>query len=139
MKRIFGLAIALGTAASLSACTYEAQRDILTGGIAGGTVGRAHSAIRGDDKYGENLWIGAAIGAGTAAVRHGVESVLDGGSSGTYQTGQGYDEPYYDQGPVYGQPGYGQPVGGYLARSSGLLIPSSPRETLFWTRGPRQH
>lgn len=103
MKKILVSLGALALATSLGACTYQNQRDILTGAIAGTTVGLAQAAI-GDGGAVENMVRGAAIGAAAGAARGVAENVADRVfyPNGT-QGGTGYQDPYYSGNP-YGSP-----------------------------------
>lgn len=119
MRKFIGGTAALLLAGSLGACTYESQRDVLTGAIAGTTVGLAQAAIGEGDAV-DNMVRGAAIGAAAGAARGIAEGIADrvltprSTYGGGYQTGQGYDYPggygsgYGYDGYGYGQSGYGQ-------------------------------
>lgn len=95
---------ALALATSLGACTHEAQRDTLTGALAGTTVGMAQAAIE-DESLVQGMWRGAAIGGGVGLLRNVIETTIDGGYGNGYgsgygypQSSQGYQEPFYSAG-----------------------------------------
>lgn len=139
MKKVIASLTAVTLAGTLGACTYESQRDVLTGAIAGTAVAAAQTAVDGGD-YPENMLRGGAIGAAAGAARgiaEGIASAVyprpssgyqagqsndgygyntgSGYNSGTgYNTGSGYNTGYGSGGYGYGQAGYG---GGYPATS----------------------
>lgn len=97
-------------ATSLGACAdYEMQRDILTGAMAGTTVGLAQAFIGEGDAV-PNMARGAALGAAVGVARNVAEDVAD----AVYPPDRGYAEagyrdPYNDgYGEPYGRDPYGQ-------------------------------